>query len=136
MSKWLWENYTIYFFDEDNGKNYIKDFFILLAKRDADKVAQIFKEFFDRIEEGIGISSDYFKSKRIKHLKNEIFYEFREKSLILKKPIRIYFYPDVERKRIIVLNAVFKENNKTQHKDIDLSRRRLKLYFSEYGGGQ
>ncbi|SHF25542.1 Phage derived protein Gp49-like [Marinitoga hydrogenitolerans DSM 16785] len=132
---WLWENYTVYFYDEKNGKNYIEKFIEELSKLDAGKMAEIMNVFFDRIENGIGIPYDFIKNKTIKELKgNNKIYEYRNRSSKLKKQIRIYFCVDDFQKHIIILHAAFKENKKSQQNDIKVAERRKKDYFKNSGG--
>ncbi len=42
----LWSNYKIYFYDEDNGTDYVGDFMDELADEDEEKVSEIFLGFF------------------------------------------------------------------------------------------
>lgn len=118
----LWSNYKIYFYDEDNGTDYVGDFMNELADEDEEKASEIFLGFFERIENGIGIPSEW-KSKKVKKLnlnKNvDEIWEYRDKSSKNQKLIRIYFGICKKRKILVFLDGHFKENNEKQKRKID-----------------
>ena len=41
MELFLWKGYKVYFYDEDNGTNYVEEFLKSLSYKDADEAAKI-----------------------------------------------------------------------------------------------
>lgn len=135
MELFLWKDYEVYFYDEDNGTNYVRDFLDELVNEDLKIAHEIERYFIERLEKGIGIQMEWTRGKnpKLKDLgkkvkKNKNLWEYRNKSTTTKRLIRIYFGVDKSTKKIILLDAHFKENNAHQNRELETVRKRWKQY--------
>ncbi len=128
MDIFLWENYGIYFYDEDDGTDYVGDFMEELTKSDPEKALEIFQDFFEKIKNGIGLPIEYARGyRKLKDLRGDL-WEYREKSQKIKRLIRIYFGIDKENKIIILLGGQFKHDDKEQRRELTIIRKRFDTY--------
>ena len=125
----LWRGYKIYFYDEEDGRDYVGEFLEDLAKEDPELTVYIMETFFERIENGVGIPYEWTKGKNptLKKLQDDL-WEYRESSKKLRKMIRIYFGADDKAKTIVFVNAHFKKGDKDQSREIRTALRRFRDY--------
>ncbi len=130
----LWREYKIYFYDEEDGRDYVGEFLESLAKEDPEQAVCIVETFFERIENGVGIPYEWAKGKNptLKKLQDNL-WEYRERSKKLRKTIRIYFGVDGEAKTIVFVNAHFKKGDKDQSREIQTALRRFRDYKKRRG---
>ncbi len=85
----MWKGYKVYFYDEDNGTNYVEKFLESLSYKDADEAAKIILYFFEPLQKGKGLPMEWAhgKNPKLKSLnkKNEDLWEYRDKSRLSKK---------------------------------------------------
>ncbi|NLT45761.1 MAG: hypothetical protein GXX80_09685 [Thermotogaceae bacterium] len=124
-----WENYSVYFFDEDDGSDYVGDFIDNLYRSDIQTAERILKLFFKRLSEGKGITQEGY-DKHITSLTASDIFEYRDKSTLLKKQIRIYFGVHRKTKTIVFVCAGFKKSKAEQSRDIETAQRRYKRYIA------
>lgn len=125
----LWRGYRIYFYDEEDGRDYVGDFMDKLAQKDPQTACEIFSGFFERIEKGTGLPEEWAKGKnpRLKKIQND-FWEYRHRSKRLRKIVRIYFGVDEKARTIILLNAHFKKGKKDQDREVATALKRFNKY--------
>ena len=89
----LWLGYSIYFYDEEDGRDYVGDFIDSLARQDGRVAAEIMNLLFRRLSNGEGIPVEWTKGSRpkVKTLSNRDIFEYRGRSSKLRKEIRVYF---------------------------------------------
>jgi len=126
-----WENYSVYFFDEDDGSNYVGDFIYNLYKSDREAAERILKLFFKRLGEGRGVTQEFIV-KHIKDISSMDIFEYKDKSTLLKKQIRIYFGAHRKTKTIVFVCAGFKKGKAEQSRDIETAHRRYKRYIARF----
>lgn len=135
MDLLLWRGYKVYSYDEDNGIDYVGDFLEKLAIVDEKETRQITRYFIERLEKGIGLPSEWTRGQnpKLKDLgkkvkKNKNLWEYRGKSKSKKLLIRIYFGADKPNKKIVLLDAHFKKDNKHQKRELETVRKRWQRY--------
>ena len=67
----LWRGYKIYFYDKESNRDYVGDFMVELAEQDWRTAQEILSGFFERIENGTGLSREWIsgRSPRLKRFK-------------------------------------------------------------------
>ncbi|QTA38515.1 type II toxin-antitoxin system RelE/ParE family toxin [Thermosipho ferrireducens] len=131
MGQFYWKSYKLYYFDEDNGKNYVLEFLETIAENDKAIVIDFLTNFADKIDEGKGIPSEMFEQEIIKKLESSSgrLYEYRARSKKLRKVIRIYFGVVKQHKIIVLLSGHFKKGKNEQQKEINDAEKRLKRFI-------
>lgn len=79
-----WENYSVYFFDEDDGSNYVGDFIYNLYKSDREAAERILKLFFERLGEGRGVTQEFIV-KHIKDISSMDIFEYKDNRVSRKE---------------------------------------------------
>ena len=126
-----WKNYSVYFFDLDDGSDYVGDFINTLYKTDNVTAGRILNLFIKRLAEGKGVTQECYDQHLRGIVSSEIF-EYRDKSTLLQKQIRIYFGAHRPTKTIVFVCAGFKGSKAEQNKDIATASKRYKRYISRF----
>ncbi len=131
----LWLEYGIYFYDEEDGRDYVGDFIDSLAWQDGRIAAEIVNLLFRRLNKGEGIPIEWTKGSRpkIKPISNRDIFEYRGRSSRLRKEIRVYFGVHRSSKTIVFLEANFKTNNAEQNRHIEVAESRFRIYVKKRG---
>ncbi len=131
----LWLGYGIYFYDEEDGRDYVGDFIDSLARQDRRIAAEIVNLLFRRLNNGEGIPIEWTKGSRpkIKPLSNRDIFEYRGRSSKLRKEIRVYFGVHRLSKTIVFVEANFKTNNAEQNRHIEVAESRFRTYAKKRG---
>ena len=124
-----WKNYSVYFFDLDDGSDYVGDFINTLYKTDNATAGRILNLFIKRLAEGKGVTQECYDQHLRGIVSSEIF-EYRDKSTLLQKQIRIYFGAHRPTKTIVFVCAGFKGSKAEQKRAIDTAKKRYKRYIS------
>lgn len=126
----LWVGYSVYFYDEDNGKNYFKRFL-----SEAESYESLYRSILnflylmELVDNGKGIEPEIITANEFKKLRShEYLWEYRIKDGKSKKLVRIYFAVLEDLKIIVILNAHFKSNDKDQEREIKVAEERYKRY--------
>lgn len=129
----IWVGYTVYFYDEDNGKNYFKQFLSEVEPYENLYHSVLrFLYLIELVDNGKGIETEIIKTTEFKKLKGyEALWEYRIKDGKSKKLVRIYFGVLEELKKIVILNAHFKSNDKDQEREIKVAEERYKRYKTQ-----
>ena len=131
----LWLGYSIYFYDEEDGRDYVGDFIDSLARQDGRIAAEIVNLLFRRLNNGEGIPVEWTKGSRpkVKPLSNREMFEYRGRSSKLKKEIRVYFGVHRSSKTIVFVEASFKTSNAEQKRHIEVAESRFRTYVKKHG---
>lgn len=131
----LWLGYGIYFYDEEDGRDYVGDFIDSLARQDGRIAAEIMNLLFRRLNNGEGIPVEWTKGSRpkVKPLSNRDIFEYRGRSSKLRKEIRVYFGVHRSSKTIVFVEANFKTSNAEQKRHIEVAENRFRTYVKKRG---
>ena len=131
----LWLGYSIYFYDEEDGRDDVGDFIDSLARQDGRVAAEIMNLLFRRLSNGEGIPVEWTKGSRpkVKTLSNRDIFEYRGRSSKLRKEIRVYFGVHRPSKTIVFVEASFKTSDAEQKRHIEISESRFKACIKRRG---
>jgi N-glycosylase/DNA lyase len=130
----LWLGYSIYFYDEEDGRDYVGNFIDSLANQDGRIALEIVNLLFRRLSNGEGVPVEWTKGIRpkVKPLSNRDIFEYRRRSSKLRKEIRVYFGVHRSSKTIVFVEASFKTSNAEQKRHIELAERRFRTYIKKH----
>lgn len=126
-----WKNYSVYFFDEERSNDYVGDFIDTLYEKDSATAARILNLFIKRLAEGKGVTQECY-DQHLKGIASFDIFEYRDKSTLLKKQIRIYFGAHGQTKTLVFVCAGFKGSKAEQKRDIDTAKQRYMRYISRF----
>jgi N-glycosylase/DNA lyase len=126
-----WKDYKVYFFDEDDGSNYVGDFIDNLYRSDIQTAERILKLFIKRLSEGKGITQECY-DEHITSLTVSDIFEYKDRSATLRNQIRIYFGAHRKTKTIVFVCAGFKKSKAEQNRDIETAQKRYKRYIARF----